>query len=98
MRVFIFLALSLIALLARPVAAEDAQDADNLEKLRAQCEKVLPEGWIAELATVNPNHPTQRGECPAVVVRTAEPIELEYAVPNATAGQGVRRVTEPAAI
>jgi hypothetical protein len=88
----------LVVVLVRPNLADDAQDADNLEKLRAECEKTLPAGWIAELGLVESNRPKQRGECPAVVIRTEQPVMLEFAAANAPAGEEARRVTEPAAI
>jgi hypothetical protein len=79
-------------------AAEQERNAESFEKLRAECVKFVPRGWIVELTLANDGNSARAGECPALVIRTERSVPVEYHMPNpSTAGETFRK-TEPLAI
>lgn len=94
------LAAFLLAVGAHPCpAGEDAaREAQALESLRAEVRKAVPARWIVEVALVDPERPGVGGPCPALVIRSELPLEVELSYPGMPAGGEAVRRMEPVAI
>lgn len=63
-------------------AADEESDAAGIEQLVADVQNVLPPGWVVEFKLVDPRIPTRRGSHPALVIKSDQPLPVEYFAPN----------------
>ncbi len=82
-----------------PAAPPDAgRDARALDDLRAEVRKAVPPGWAVEITLVDPERPGRPGQCPALVIRSEQAIEVDYILPGMPAGGEPLRRSEQVAV
>jgi hypothetical protein len=81
------LAAAVCLTVACPARGAEKEDADALERLQAEIRRDLPAGWTA---TINPafrESPQIANEKPAVVISSADKLDIETQFPGAAPGQ-----------